>query len=98
MAQTAETNVGKRPITRCSVPYSGRVELPALIAFLFIGALISLTPPEQGGIYWTAKQIEISRNLPNNPNVQIPISWSLGPIKVTSPFKTGATYRSLQLG
>ncbi|PMD19209.1 hypothetical protein NA56DRAFT_205734 [Hyaloscypha hepaticicola] len=58
-----------------------------------LGALVSLTAPKDGGNTWTAKQIETVTNTPpapGVPNAQVPISWSLGPIKLSGYVDTSS--------
>ncbi|POR33752.1 Uncharacterized protein TPAR_06081 [Tolypocladium paradoxum] len=47
-----------------------------------LGALISLTPPPEGGNYWVAKQDKINQFFPpGDPRARYEIDWSFGPFK-----------------
>ncbi|KAH7264606.1 hypothetical protein FSOLCH5_009880 [Fusarium solani] len=49
-----------------------------------VGAVISLTAPEEGDNVWKAEQLDIVRNLPPGDIAgRVPIEWSFGPIKIT---------------
>ncbi|KAI8714866.1 hypothetical protein NCS52_01207500 [Fusarium sp. LHS14.1] len=49
-----------------------------------VGAVISLSAPEEGDNVWKAEQIDVVRNLPpGDIEGRIPIDWSFGPIKIT---------------
>lgn len=48
-----------------------------------LGAIISLTPPDDGDNIWEAKQVDIARSLPpGDIQGRQSIDWSFGPIKV----------------
>ncbi|CAJ0538541.1 Ff.00g066020.m01.CDS01 [Fusarium sp. VM40] len=49
-----------------------------------VGAIISLTPPDEGDNIWEAKQVDIARSLPpGDIQGRQSIDWSFGPIKIT---------------
>ncbi|KXH51527.1 hypothetical protein CNYM01_07679 [Colletotrichum nymphaeae SA-01] len=49
-----------------------------------VGALVALSPPEEGDNVWEAKQIELHRNLPPGDDYgRHSIDWSFGPIKIS---------------
>jgi hypothetical protein len=71
-----------RAILRCSCMSVG---FQLLILYPSLGALVSLTPPKEGGNTWEAKQIETLRSplpFPGQPKARLDINWSYGPVKV----------------
>ncbi|KAL4728763.1 hypothetical protein ACLX1H_003162 [Fusarium chlamydosporum] len=54
-----------------------------------VGAIVSLTPPEEGDNIWEAKQVNLARSLPpGNVQGRHEIDWSFGPIKITGYLDT----------
>ncbi|RMJ07794.1 hypothetical protein BHE90_007867 [Fusarium euwallaceae] len=54
-----------------------------------VGAIISLTAPEEGYNVWRAEQVSAARNLPpGDDRSRLPFEWSLGPIKTTGYINT----------
>ncbi|KAM0184886.1 hypothetical protein ACHAPI_012331 [Fusarium lateritium] len=54
-----------------------------------VGAIVSLSPPEEGDNIWEAKQVELARSLPpGNVQGRHDIDWGFGPIKVTGYLDT----------
>ncbi|KAM0321126.1 hypothetical protein ACHAPQ_009686 [Fusarium lateritium] len=48
-----------------------------------VGAIVSLSIPEEGDNVWRAEQLELARSLPGNNGGHHDIDWGFGPIKVT---------------
>ncbi|KAK1465071.1 hypothetical protein CPAR01_07107 [Colletotrichum paranaense] len=62
-----------------------------------VGAVVALSPPEEGDNVWEAKQVELVRNLPpGDDQGRHSIDWSFGPVKIsgyvdTNTFEVGLT-------
>ncbi|KAK1983800.1 hypothetical protein LZ30DRAFT_465226 [Colletotrichum cereale] len=49
-----------------------------------VGAVVALSPPQEGDNIWEAKQVELVRNMPpGDVDGRQSIDWSFGPVKVT---------------
>ncbi|EEY23466.1 hypothetical protein D7B24_006490 [Verticillium nonalfalfae] len=49
-----------------------------------VGAIVSLTPPEDGDNTWTADQVNLARSLPpGDIQGRVDIDWGFGPVKIT---------------
>ncbi|KAJ1325307.1 hypothetical protein MN608_10019 [Microdochium nivale] len=54
-----------------------------------VGAIVSLTPPQDGSELWEAKQVELVKNLPPGDIAgRKQIDWSFGPVKVSGYLDT----------
>ncbi|KXJ87350.1 hypothetical protein Micbo1qcDRAFT_208361 [Microdochium bolleyi] len=54
-----------------------------------VGAIVSLTPPDDGDVFWEAKQVELVKNLPpGDIQGRKSIDWSFGPVKVSGYIDT----------